>query len=737
MSAKKRDSVAGHPVQIIKPIEGMKGPSRDWVFQQLAERIITGKKFAPDWEFNPVDVEKFIRHEYYLGLGSPYDCHVQDVVKIFGDDPLNPDYSRAIFIEGIGCVAGDTDIYDITGKWLGKIGNLVGSEILFMKPDDTYIVGHVVQSGIKNIRKYRFARSGIIGITDNHLVVADWIHGPVWKHIGKLKEGDKIACIDNGNLDNISWDILLSKDISTTQEEAYDVVGTEWFNGNGLLLHNSGKSYKMSMIACYSAYILLCLRNPCETLHIEKGSKIAIANVSLNKKNAMKVVFGEIGNKINSSPWFREHYPPNPMIQSELQFDIQPDDTEMLNEYINKGKIFKNIYIIPGTSTIASVVGYNIYTAIIDEANLFRTTDNKNYVDEIESALSQRITSRFQNHGLLVMGSSPFYENDHLETKLKEKNRDPDNNKHVYAVRRATWEAKGNILKKEGWNGESTFCFDPSSFSILSNDELNSEIEKTNQEYPDHLIFVPDIEMYRRDFNANPAKALRDLGAIPTSAVHPYFEKPSLVEEYANHDRENPQTITGALKKWFNPIDDCSHAIHVDLAVTGEGGDCGLALGHVYDIVGNKPHIWIDLIMVIKPPEGGRLRLQSIREIIFTLHSMGFNLGLVTYDGFQSEDSQQIISDKGIPAKYLSVDRNKGPYTDFKELLLEQRLNYYVHNEFIRQAMNLEETPKKIDHPPKGKKDATDAVAGVVHTLLSHSSWWTTSNNDEINVRIF
>ena len=462
-----------------------------------------------------------------------------------------------------------------------------------------------------------------------------------------------------------------------------------------------------------------------------------VVHNSVNKTNANKVVFGEIGNKILFSPWFQEHYPPNPKVKSELQFDVPPDNEKEREEALREGTIFKNIYIIPGSSTANVAVGYNIILGAMDEAALMRETNKMDYGDEIFTALQRRVTSRFMDeetgghHGMVVVASSPVYTGDFTEKKYLE----AQGRKDILAKRRPLWDAK-----LPNWRGP-WFYFDTSDLRILDDEEVvNRRLRESlgwEAEIPG-VLKVPDTHDLRRDFIIKPAKALRDHGAQPTDALHPFVENPRLVEDLANPERENPQKINGGMKEWFSPIVEWSHALHVDLSLNRDA--CGLAMGHIhYFDEKEEPYIWMDLMMQIKPADvGGRIRLARIREMIKEFDVLGFVLGSITYDGFQSEDSIQLLEAQGFPAANLSADKTMAPYTDLKEVLLEGRLNYYKHPVFIREFQQVEEDSKsrKIDHPPRGSKDVSDAVACVVHTLCKNPAWCENSMSTDAIIKV-
>ena len=80
----------------------------------------------------------------------------------------------------------------------------------------------------------------------------------------------------------------------------------------------------------------------------------------------------------------------------------------------------------------------------------------------------------------------------------------------------------------------------------------------------------------------------------------------------------------------------------------------------------------------------------------------------------------QQFEDRGYDVAYLSMDRNVAAYTDLKETILSESLDYYPHPRLLKELRELEKVGgKKIDHAPGGSKDLADAVAGVTHTLIA------------------
>jgi hypothetical protein len=494
----------------------------------------------------------------------------------------------------------------------------------------------------------------------------------------------------------------------------------------------SGKSFKLSILASYMAFKLLCMRNPARTFKLAPNSKLAIMNMSVSASQAKRVVFGEIKNKIDYSPWFQRNYPPNPRIRSELQFDPSPDNVKKAEK-----KVYKNIYIIPGSSSGFAPLGYNLFCGIIDEATLWRDTDNKDYVEEVYNILRRRITSRFMDKGLMVLGGSPMYTTDFLERRIKEVRDDGITN--VLIRRRAHWDAKYPDYKGP------VFYFHLEDSKVFKDElALAKERDKVAKRAGDNWKAVLDEfdkqikeipMMYYDDFFKNPEGSKRDLGGWPSDSVSAFIENPSIIGENINVERADPVRGPYMFKKWFGPVNlKAWHTIHIDLGLTGDAA--GIALGHPEGFTEEGGvQVFIDFLMRIQGTNEEPVQIEDIRRMIYKLSAMGFPIGLITMDGFQSADTMQILRKKGYNVEYLSVDRSMEPYEEWKTALYEHRINIYENDVYLNEAKKLEKIKnKKIDHPRGGSKDCTDAVAGVSFNCIELSRWDPPTDEDDSEV---
>jgi hypothetical protein len=428
-----------------------------------------------------------------------------------------------------------------------------------------------------------------------------------------------------------------------------------------------------------------------------------VCHNSVSAHNAAKVIFSEIKQKIDECQWFQEKpwddenaRVPDPNCLSELRFK-------------------NNLFIIPGSSNWRSTVGYNIIVGIIDEAGNYRANDNSDQAEEIYTQMKRRLGSRFESSGACIVAGSPMYESDFLERKIHEAEE-----AHIssYVKRRTLWDAKYS-----DWKGDVFYV-----------DKVNNIMYEAFPEGSKIADFdvIPKIPFLYTAFKQNVIKAYRDFGARPSVAIFRFFEQPKRLLEQANTQRQDPMDSLGRFKDWFKPIDRSAfHAIHVDIGLTGDA--LGLALGHFngYTMEGGIK-IYVDLIWRSKGSPEKPLQIADVREFIYGLTGQGFNIRLITFDGFQSTDCMQILQKRGYRAEYLSLDRTILPYQNFKAAVNEDRIDYYLINSsdsdtpspsewFVREAMKLEEIKgQKVDHPPKGSKDVVDAVAGCVHNVIEN-----------------
>lgn len=364
----------------------------------------------------------------------------------------------------------------------------------------------------------------------------------------------------------------------------------------------SGKSYIASKAMEYMVFRLLCFKDPAKYFNFAKGTKIAFINISKSFSQAKDVVFGEIKNRLDNSPWFSRFYQADPRIKSKIRLP-------------------KNIFILPLGSNEEAPLGYNIFGAVIDEASFHIITKDKDYAFESYNQIRKRIRSRFLSKGKTFIITSPRYVYDFAETKFRD-----DLSKRLYKRRTPLWEA----TPKEFYSGEK---FDLGKY-IKEREGVKIPIE------------------YEDEFRQNPEKSLRDYGAEPSMAIQGLFRDPTIIASAVNKSRKSPIDNFGNFQEWFinsrasKNYDPERRFIHVDLALNkdGKGDAAGFAMGKFNGWeqvrtpdgrLERRPKIYIDYMEKIKARPKEEILFSDIRNKIYKIRDIGYNIALVSYDGWQ------------------------------------------------------------------------------------------------------
>lgn len=473
-----------------------------------------------------------------------------------------------------------------------------------------------------------------------------------------------------------------------------------------------GKTTFGSIVLPYMVHWVLCLKNPQKYFSLMPGTRIAFMMMSTSEDQAREVIFGDVFARIDHSPWFKAH-PYDKSFKNQIRF---PE---------------KDIWIIPGDSAETTFEGYNILGGILDEMDSHRVTLKKDYALEGYNTISNRITSRFQDRGLLILigqmkKSVGFAAN--MYRKLLD-------DKGAYVSRMTIWESFGwdKYLKPDGTR--DSFWFDC---------RRKTEISAMIAAVVDNKDFLEIPNFYKKRFMNDPDKALKDLAGIPPAVGNPYIGMTDKIQiaQTAWHMRhgEKFQPVLPLLDRAeFSPMFRCKDSlrrvVHIDIAYSDQGDALGLAMGHIRELklVDGElmPYIVFDFLLRMRPVPGREIILSDIRKIIYQLKDeLRFKIKKVTLDGFQSTDTIQQLNKRHINADYLSVDRNIGPYEDLRDALYEGRLEFprYMvpmsHSDpklvdiSYQELSQLIDNGKKIDHPVGGSKDVADAMAGCCYTLM-------------------
>jgi len=478
-----------------------------------------------------------------------------------------------------------------------------------------------------------------------------------------------------------------------------------------LIGKGGGKDRTISKILCFCVYKLMCMRNPQKMLGINDNdlgspeSAIDIGNVSLNARLAKDVFFKNFlamiratRNPKTNKNWFEEH-------GVDLKKDI----------LANSIRFPKAITAYSLDSEEYTGEGLNLCIVVFDEVGGFEPAK----ASTLYTALVSTQKTRFGDRRKTLLLSYKRDDNDFMMIRYQQAEKEP----RTFRVRAATWV----------WNPK-----------------------RSKADFAD-------------DYIKNPEESKRIYECEGSTAAEGYFKYKSRIKDSINPNRTNP--IVGDLiwtnaplelkfKDFFVPIKNQPYFVHVDLAKGKESGDyLGFALGHfvrnqnvklsesyiqeltkvegftMAHLTGLKQtSVIIDLVLQVRARPGQEIVFDEIRQFIQGLQKVGFNIKMVTYDGWQSVDSIQILNKSGITTELQSVDRNTEAYDTLKEQVYKGLLDIYDHPVYVRECEELIRTPNsKVDHPElsyrrsieegrmEGSKDVSDAVAGCVNNCIKNA----------------
>jgi hypothetical protein len=502
-----------------------------------------------------------------------------------------------------------------------------------------------------------------------------------------------------------------------------------------------GKTYFANLKTVRSLYKISCMRNPQQTYGIAQGSPIVITIQSVRLSTARKVVFGELGRFIKNSPYFQEKYRYNPLITSDMIF---PEH---------------NIRVMPVSSSSTAAISMNVIAGQMDEMNFMQKTlkskssqaDEQGSFDQaialynnLASRRKSRFNKRFDLPGELFLISSSRFPDDFTEKKAKEAAMPPynGNDPRIYVFEGSQWSVKGrHTFSDEEFRvqvGNETF---PSK--VLKSDEVpNRGCEIIIVPVDFHAEFVRDVD-----------GAIRDIAGMTTLATRPFFSQRDKIGEAVNlakeHGYVNPMELEQV--EFSIGLPDLNRALvrtdvktfraaHIDLGVSRDA--CGIAVAHIagHKIIEHKneetgrsemevlPVIAYDVILRVVPPLGGEIQLDDVRKFLRKLNTKyKLNIEYVTFDGFQSTDSKQLLTKQGFKTGYLSVEKPE-PWRTFRDALYDGRVLLTGHNYLNKELAEVETTvhnnKEKVDHRPNGTKDVADAVVGVAAFLFRRRIAW-------------
>lgn len=454
----------------------------------------------------------------------------------------------------------------------------------------------------------------------------------------------------------------------------------------------TGKSTMARVMSMYLMHRLMCLRNPHHTFGLMPGKRLKFSFFTYTSGLAESDFLGPISEWMEISPYFKDKMEDG----SIDQFDIVADGTR-------------------GNANIGSdVIFYNL-----SEINFINP--DKAY-EKLDQAL-KRFDSRFGRFrpyfGHVIIDTSSQGDDSIADDFI---NNNPYGDQ-VLVIRTNQWIVRKhlNYYGNAGW------------FKVYAGDSMHSPFiisddkPETADLDPDRLIEVP--EELRADFEFDLTTALQDKAGISTTSSDKFFpdithlsncfKLPMYGDDVIKLDfYDTSDLLSIRLDPFIRRIPkDRIIYIHYDIGVTGD--NTGLAISYFENwrtINGVKrPIIKTPLCIGINRYEDQETPIYHLEEFIYYLAEQ-FEIGCFSADQFASRQLFQNLNLRGIPNKYLSVDRTDEAYVFFKNLANFECLEICDNSLLKHEQFDLRRIGNKVDHLPTNSKDLSDACVASIYS---------------------
>jgi len=492
-----------------------------------------------------------------------------------------------------------------------------------------------------------------------------------------------------------------------------DVEGSRYYDKytkNEIILQlgkGSGKDFTSTVACAYIVYKLLCLKDPARYFGKPPGDAIDLINVAINAQQAKNVFFKGFKTKIEKSPWFAGKY--NAKVDS-IEFD-------------------KTITVYSGHSERESHEGLNLLLAVLDEISGFASevgTGNEQgkTADNIYKAFRGTVDSRFPDLGKVVLLSFPRYQGDFISQKYDSVIADKDivHKSHKFIINPLLDETPDNTLQIE-WEEDHIISYKFPGVWALKRPTW--EVNPTRS-----------IDDFKIAFYTDLGDAMMRFLCMPTYSSDAFFKQKDKLEKCMTI--RNPVDEFRRFDQGFVPDPNKTYYIHADLAQRHD--KCAVAIAHVDKWVNLQvikdyeqvaPIVVVDAVAWWEPKKEGAVNLSEVKNWIINLRRLGFNIGKVTFDRWQSYDIQQELKAVNIDTDTVSVAKKH--YEDLAMLIYEDRIVMPSIPLLLEELSELKIMKNnRVDHPRKSSKDLADAVCGAAFGAISYTS---KDNNLEVEVR--
>jgi hypothetical protein len=521
-------------------------------------------------------------------------------------------------------------------------------------------------------------------------------------------------------LSDIQYDIVEAMSQIYKLEDVIRVMGTtegtryyKKYTKNEVILQlgkGSGKDFTSTVACSYIVYKLLCLKDPARYFGKPSGDAIDIINVAINAQQAKNVFFKGFKTKIEKSPWFAG------------KFYAKADSIEFDHA----------ITVYSGHSERESHEGLNLLLAVLDEISGFATeigtgNDQGKTADNIYKAFRASVDSRFPDYGKVALLSFPRFPGDFISQRYDDviAEKDVVVKTHKFVMNPDLPEdSEGNSLEIE-WEEDNIISYKyPGMFALKRPTWVVNPTRK--------------VDDFKLAFYTDMGDAMQRFACVPTFTSDRFFKQTEKVRQAMS--LRNPLDPFRRFEETFQPDPEKIYYIHADLAQKHD--KCAVAIAHVEKWVNIQvikdyeqvaPVVVVDAVAWWEPKSEGPVNLSEVKQWIQNLRRLGFNIGIVSFDRWQSFDIQNELKQVGMRTDTVSVAKKH--YEDMAMLIYEDRLAMPAIDLLFEELSELKIMKgNRVDHPRKSSKDLADAVCGAIYGAISHTP---RNLNQEVEIHTF
>ena len=504
----------------------------------------------------------------------------------------------------------------------------------------------------------------------------------------QLQEGDAIRHRDG-------WAVVRAIERNKVPTQLVDIeTSTKTFlHPSGLLLHNSGKSALTAMLSTYIGHKYLCLDGVCSNHYGLRNQLLSATFVAADKAQVSDTTWGAFTDEIQRSEWYKSYFSYLDEEGKRLGIRLYEFKPETHLDFYNKRLQFG--FAAPNMTALR---GRTRFLGSIDEWGWFDNdplSKRKNGA-ETYSALANGLTSIRRGFreasqrnpdaptGYMLCVSSPQSEDDPIMTRAGTARED----KQVYCFHYASWDINPKIIRED----------------------------------------------MRSEMLADPAKFMRDFGAMPGSGKNIFLPNIEIMD--SNIDEERTNTITYANEAFSLVVKDNEYwhvkAVLQNLRPNREypsmlacdmgekGNGYGMVLMH---LEGNNTVV--DGAISIQPQvlgEGilGTVHFPSVHELVFEMLRLT-HIEMVAYDRWQSTTIIQDLQQHQVDAQKYSLRypdflefknrytehgiRFPNPEVPYVTLMMEALSDATPIAQLLKQTRTVRDTGRKVTKPANGDDD--------------------------------